>query len=173
MSHDDITESFPLEHAFSVTFVPWFADFLNYLACGEMKHDLTSQERKRFLSVSGQYFWEDPYLFKLGKDDVIRGYVPDEEHKKVLESCHQAHCSGHFGGKKTTHKVLQSDFFWPTLFKDSHAYLLACDRCQRVGSISRRNEMHLNNILVVEIFDVWGIDFIGPFPKSFGYEYIL
>jgi len=33
--------------------------------------------------------------------------------------------------------------------------------------------MHLNPILIVEIFDVWGIDFMGPFPNSFGYLYIL
>ena len=33
--------------------------------------------------------------------------------------------------------------------------------------------MPLTNILVCEIFDVWGIDFMGPFPKSFSNEYIL
>ena len=33
--------------------------------------------------------------------------------------------------------------------------------------------MPLNPILVVEIFDVWGIDFMGPFPSSFGNLYIL
>ena len=33
--------------------------------------------------------------------------------------------------------------------------------------------MLLNPILIVEIFYVWGIDFMGPFPPSFGYEYIL
>ena len=33
--------------------------------------------------------------------------------------------------------------------------------------------MPLNPILVVELFDVWGIDFMGPFPTSFGYAYIL
>ena len=27
--------------------------------------------------------------------------------------------------------------------------------------------------LVVDLFDVWGIDFMGPFPVSFGYSYIL
>ncbi|CAL9012116.1 unnamed protein product, partial [Prunus brigantina] len=42
-----------------------------------------------------------------------------------------------------------------------------------MGNIDRRNEMPLNNILVVELFDVWGIDFMGPFPSSFGYIYIL
>jgi hypothetical protein len=33
--------------------------------------------------------------------------------------------------------------------------------------------MPLTNILVSEIFDVWGLDFIGPFPSSFGNLYIL
>ncbi|KAL4303456.1 hypothetical protein GQ457_10G011730 [Hibiscus cannabinus] len=41
------------------------------------------------------------------------------------------------------------------------------------GNISRRNEMPLQNILEVELFDVWGIDFMGPFPSSFGNLYIL
>jgi len=33
--------------------------------------------------------------------------------------------------------------------------------------------MPLTNILVNENFDVWGIDFMGPFPYSFGNLYIL
>ena len=31
----------------------------------------------------------------------------------------------------------------------------------------------MKNILKVELFDVWGIDFMGPFPPSFGFVYIL
>ena len=42
-----------------------------------------------------------------------------------------------------------------------------------MGNISRRNEMPLKGILVVQLFDVWGMDFIGPFPASFGNIYIL
>ena len=48
-----------------------------------------------------------------------------------------------------------------------------CDKCQRLGKIFRRHTMPLSPILVVELFDVWGIDFMGPFPTSFGYAYIL
>ena len=33
--------------------------------------------------------------------------------------------------------------------------------------------MPLQGILVVQLFDVWGIDFMGPFPSSFGNLYIL
>ena len=59
------------------------------------------------------------------------------------------------------------------MFKDVHAFCVACDRCQRLGNLTRRNMMPLNPILVLEIFDCWGIDFMGPFPSSFGYHFIL
>ena len=70
-------------------------------------------------------------------------------------------------------KILQSGFYWPPLFKDAHAICRTCDQCQRLGKLTRRNMMPLNLILVVDIFDVWGIDFMGSFPTSFGYSYIL
>nr|GEZ25075.1 reverse transcriptase domain-containing protein [Tanacetum cinerariifolium] len=47
------------------------------------------------------------------------------------------------------------------------------DACQRQGKISQRDEMPQNSIQVCEIFDVWGIDFMGPFPSSRGNKYIL
>ena len=48
-----------------------------------------------------------------------------------------------------------------------------CDICQRIGLINRRNAIPLLRIMVVQIFYVWGIDFMGPFPPSFGKIYIL
>ena len=42
-----------------------------------------------------------------------------------------------------------------------------------MGNISKRHEMPLHGILVVQLFDVWGIDFMGPFPSSFGNIYII
>ena len=52
-------------------------------------------------------------------------------------------------------------------------YCKSCDRCQQMGWITKKDMMPLNPILEVEIFDIWGIDFMGPFPNSFGNEYIL
>ena len=42
-----------------------------------------------------------------------------------------------------------------------------------MGNISKKHEMPLNNVLEVELFDVWGIDFMGPFPSSYSNLYIL
>ncbi|KAL4363652.1 hypothetical protein GQ457_04G020210 [Hibiscus cannabinus] len=97
----------------------------------------------------------------------------EEEQQTILEQCHSAPYGGHFGGNRTAAKVLQSGFYWPTLHKDAQLFCQQCDRCQRTGNISKRNEMPLQNILEVELFDVWGIDFMGPFPSSFGNLYIL
>nr|GEU34175.1 reverse transcriptase domain-containing protein [Tanacetum cinerariifolium] len=44
---------------------------------------------------------------------------------------------------------------------------------KRQGKNSQKDEMPQNTIQVCEIFDVWGIDFMGPFPNSKGNKYIL
>ncbi|KAK1667742.1 hypothetical protein QYE76_055901 [Lolium multiflorum] len=70
-------------------------------------------------------------------------------------------------------------YFWddPHLYKegvdDARKFILSCDECQRVGNISRRNEMPMNYTLVIEPFDCWGFDFMGPFPSSDGNTHIL
>lgn len=59
------------------------------------------------------------------------------------------------------------------MFKDAYNFCKACEPCQKLGSIRKRDMMPLSPILTLEIFDCWGIDFMGPFPISFGNTYIL
>nr|GEW01155.1 reverse transcriptase domain-containing protein [Tanacetum cinerariifolium] len=63
-------------------------------------------------------------------------------------------------------KVFDSGFYWPTIYKDAFELVKHCDSCKRQGKISQRDEMPQNSIQVCEIFDVWGINFMGPFPSS-------
>ena len=112
-------------------------------------------------------------MLKIGTDNLLRRCVSLDEAKRIIWQCHISAYGGHFNREKTAAKILQSNFFWPFLFKDTHAVVQRCDRCQRTGSISRRHEMPLQNIQEIEVFDCWGIDFIGPLPSSFSNEYIL
>jgi len=112
-------------------------------------------------------------LFRRCGDGIIRRCVPENEFESILLHCHGSDYGGHFSVERTTSKVLQSGFYWPILFKDACGFIEKCDICQRVGNISKRNEMPLNNILEVEIFNVWDINFIGPFSSSFPNYYIL
>ena len=99
--------------------------------------------------------------------------MPEEEQQGILSHYHENECGGHFASQKTAIKVLQSRFYCPSLFKDAHNICRECNKCQRLGKISYHHMMPLNPILVVDLFDVWGIDFIRPFPTSFGNIYIL
>ena len=47
------------------------------------------------------------------------------------------------------------------MFKDVQHFVTSCDECQRAGNISWRHETPQTGILEVELFDVWGIDFMG------------
>ena len=169
-----LKESFPDEQLWVIGGrEPWYADIVNYLVRDIVPEDLSYQAKKRFKFVAMQYFWDEPYLFKHGPDQVIRRCVPEEDQEGVIKFCHEMHCGGHFSHKKTVLKILQSGFFWPTLERDTYEFSRRCDRCQRMGSIGKRNEMPQKGELVVELFDIWGIDFMGPFPSSNGNNYIL
>ncbi|XP_021723382.1 protein NYNRIN-like [Chenopodium quinoa] len=151
----------------------WFADLVNYLASGEFPPDFSKNQRKKLKREAIHYVWDDPILYKRGVDGLLRRCVPDEEVQNVLKMCHFDPCGGHMGANKTALKVLHSGLWWPHIFKDAWGFVKTCDRCQRTGNISKQNEMPQQPILELEVFDVWGVDFMGPFPTSYGNQYIL
>ena len=170
----ELKENFPDEQLFKVSFqILWYADIVNYLACGVVPQEFSYKQKRKLRTDSRYYIWDDPLLFKRGADMIIRRCVPENEQGKILNECHASPYGGHFSGERTAQKILQSGFYWPTLFRDCAESVKLCDRCQKIGNISSRNEMPLKGIMVVQIFDVWGIDFMGPFLQSFGNLYIL
>ena len=153
--------------------VPWFADYVNYLVAKVIPPEFNYQQKKRFFAHLKHYYWEEPILYRHCADQVIRRCVPEDEMHSILDHCHTLPCGGHFGGQRTAAKVLQSGFYWPSLFKDAHRFVSTCDKCQRMGNISRKDEPPMHPILEVELFDLWGIDFMGPFPALYNNLYIL
>ena len=91
----------------------------------------------------------------------------------VLEACYSSPVGGHYSGIRTTHKIWQCSYYWLTIHQDAHEFTNACYIFQKDGGISRKQELPLNSILVIESFDVLGIDFMGPFVSSHGMNYIL
>ncbi|GJU62344.1 reverse transcriptase domain-containing protein [Tanacetum coccineum] len=125
---------------------PWFADYANFLESKIVPHGLTYHLRKKFLSDIKHYIWDDPYLFKSCPNRINRRCVFGKELREILKHCHMGPTRGHYGTDIAARKVFESRFYWPTIFKDAAIYLL---------------------------FDIWGIDFMGPFPSSRNNKYIL
>ena len=77
-------------------------------------------------------------------------------------TCHDGPCGGHFEAKRTTFKVFQVGYYWPTLHQDVKKYVSECARCQRMGKPTLRDEIPLQPQVTFKPFDKWGIELIGP-----------
>ena len=111
------------------------------------------------------FYWDGPYLLKYCSDQISKMYTRKR---------------GKYGHSILSFWSMQCPFFFKTdscknntvwillayIIKYSHAFCKVCKNCQMVRSISKRNTMPLNLILVIEIFDCLGIDFMGPFSIS-------
>ncbi|GJX71428.1 reverse transcriptase domain-containing protein [Tanacetum coccineum] len=101
----EITETFPLETLGMVTFrgdssTPWFADIANYHAGNFIVKGMSSQQKKKFFKDVKHYFWDDPYLFRICADQMIRRCVSCQEAVDILTACHNGPTEGHHGNLK-------------------------------------------------------------------------
>nr|GEV74999.1 reverse transcriptase domain-containing protein [Tanacetum cinerariifolium] len=171
-------EAFPLETLNMVSFhdnssTLRFANFENYHAGNFVVKGMSSQQKNKFLKDVKHYFWDDHFLFKICMDQVIRRGVHGQEAIDILKACHNGPTGGHHGPNYTSKKVFYSRFYWPTIYRDAQDLVKSCDAYQRQGKISQRDKMLQNSIQFCEIFDVWGINFMGAFLSLRGNKYIL
>nr|GEZ27646.1 reverse transcriptase domain-containing protein [Tanacetum cinerariifolium] len=174
----EINEKFPLETLNMVSFhgnssTSWFFNFANYHARNFVVKGMSSQQKNKFFKDVKHYFWDDPFLFKICADQVIRRCVHGQEAIDILKACHYGPIRGHHGPNYTAKKVFDSEFYCPTIYRDAHDLVKTCNVCQLQGKISQRDDMPQNFNQVCEIFDVWGIDFMRSFPSSRRNKYIL
>jgi len=136
-----IMAEFPDEKLFAIGERPWFADMVNYKVGNIVPDDMDYLQKKKFFKDANHYLWDDPYLFKVSIDGLIRRCVASEEANSIMWHCHSSAYGAHHSGEITTEKILQSGFWWPTLFKNCQDFVRQCDKCQRTGNICKRNEM--------------------------------
>jgi hypothetical protein len=72
----------------------WMIDIIRVIRKMPLDH-LNKNSQRRIISESKKYFWDAPYLFKLGNDGVMRRCVPREERLEILRKCHSAEYGGH------------------------------------------------------------------------------
>ncbi|RDX93570.1 Retrovirus-related Pol polyprotein from transposon 17.6, partial [Mucuna pruriens] len=116
---------------------PWFADICNYFPL-----EASRLYKEKLQSDVKYYIWDDPYLWRLYNDKVIRRCIPETKINSVLQFCHSALGGGHYGSTQTARKVLDCGLYWPTIFRDAHQLVSTCNKCQKVGmAMNRRHEM--------------------------------
>jgi hypothetical protein len=150
----------------------WMHDIIRCLRKMPLDH-LDKNAKRRVIVERKKKYWDAPYLYRCGDDGVLRRCVPREEREEILRKCHSSEYGGHYGHFRTQAKVWASGFYWPEVHEDAKRFVATCPECQRSGNISQKNAMPLNYNFQVDLFNVWGINFMGPFMNSNGYEHIL
>ncbi|GJW05908.1 reverse transcriptase domain-containing protein [Tanacetum coccineum] len=143
---------------------PWFADFANYLVADIIPKGMTYQQKSKFFSDLKHYFREEPYLFKVCSDGMIRRCVSELENRTILDQCHHKPTGGHYGPNVTAKKVLDLGFYWPTIIKEAHTLVQLCEACQKMGNISKCDEMPLNNIQFEYI--LVAVDYVSKWAEA-------
>ncbi|MCO5549312.1 hypothetical protein L7F22_002780 [Adiantum nelumboides] len=140
-------------------------DILYFLETGECPKHLERVQRHCLVRKALSYQLIGEHLYHKGKDLVLRRVRLVKEIEKILMSCHDGVCGGHFAQEITSRKILQASFVWPSLHRDVQHWCKACKACQQAGdrklSYGPRFPIFANGP-----FEKWGIDAIGPLPRT-------
>ena len=120
-----IRDSFPDEYLFLATKCPWYADIANYLVTGQIPPQLAYRRDAAVFRDVCEYYFDDPYMYKYCADQIMRRCVPESDQRDVIRFCHSEACGGHFSAKKTTAKIFQCGYCWPSILKDVLSFVRA------------------------------------------------
>lgn len=137
-------------------------DFLN---TGQGQEGLTKIQRRRLVQKASKYTFVGDDLMIYGRDGVLQKVLYKEEIGMVLQQCHEE--SGHMGKDQVLFRVLRAGFWWPSIVRDTYYWCRTCHKCQTMGErrlVGERQGM----IVAYEAFEKWGLDAIGPLPRSTG-----
>lgn len=98
----EVMEEFPDEKLLMIQERQWFADLANHKVIGWLPEDLTWQQKKKFLRHSKFYVWDEPYLFKIGANNLLRRWVTKEEARNILWHCDNSPYGGHYNVQRMT-----------------------------------------------------------------------
>ncbi|GJX17261.1 hypothetical protein Tco_0218093, partial [Tanacetum coccineum] len=79
-------------------------NFANYHAGNFIVKGMSTQQKNKFFKDVKHYFWDDPFLFKICADQVIRRCVSGQEAFDILKACHSGPTGGHYGANYTAKK---------------------------------------------------------------------
>ncbi|GKB51551.1 reverse transcriptase domain-containing protein [Tanacetum coccineum] len=124
LENKDINEHFPLETlgVISSESTPWFAHYANFHAGNFIIKGMTTQQKKKFFKDVKHYFWDDPYLFRISMDQIIRWCVHGQEAIDILRACHEGPTGGHHSANLIARKGI--DFMGPFSSSHGNKYIL-------------------------------------------------
>ena len=127
-------EMYQSDHVPQQSSSSWYSDISRYLAQGTMDPALSARQKRTIRLKAASHQLIRGKLFKKHHDGVLLRCLENDEGHKILTELHDGPDGGHFSGDTTAHKIMRAGYYWPTLFRDAHAYVRKCIQCQKFAN---------------------------------------
>ena len=133
----------------------WYNDLKYYLTHRSSPNHLDACKKQALRLKSSQYQLIDGVLFWKNYDKVLVRCLEKYDARHILIELHDGLVGGHFSKETIKHKVLRAGYYWPTLFKDTHAHARKCQICQVNVGRERTYAFPLQPITIENPFEQW------------------
>jgi hypothetical protein len=151
----------------------WTKPYLAYLIRGELPKEPIHRRQvmrrsKAFTIINGE-------LYKRSTIGVLQRYIAQEDGITLLREIHEGTCGHHASSRTLVAKAFRSAFYWLSALYDARNIVLHCKACQLFATKPHAPASELHTIPVAWPFAQWGLDQVGPLPKSSrgGHTYLL
>ena len=104
---------------------PWYMNIVNFMVS---RYVSPGENKKKLQTKSRCHLWDNPYLYRICSDGLLRRCVPTTEGIQIIKKCHAAPYGGHYGAFHTQAKIWQCGFFWPMMYKDTKEFIRRCQK---------------------------------------------
>jgi hypothetical protein len=81
---------------------PWYANIVNFMISGYIP---PGKNKRKLQAESRRHLWDDPYLYRVCSDGLLRRCVLTTEGLQIIRKCHAAPYGGHYGVFCTQAKI--------------------------------------------------------------------
>ncbi|XP_059310872.1 uncharacterized protein LOC132062290 [Lycium ferocissimum] len=174
-SNEDEGAESELEHLVAVSEAAkedWRQPIIDYLSYGILPED--SRRRTEIRRRAPRFLYYKDTLYRRSFEGILLRCLGEDEAVQALQEAHSGVCGSHQSGPKLHFHIKRMGYYWPTMVKDCLDYARRCKACQFHANFIHQPPEALHPTVASWPFDAWGLDVVGPLPKSSGgHLYIL
>lgn len=116
----------------------WYYDIHFNLVRGSCPEHLYASQWRVLRLKFNLYHLANSIIYRRNHDVIWLRCLEKDDANHVAREMHDDPASGHYGKETTAHKILRDEYYWPTVFKDSHAYACKFKACQTTAGWERK-----------------------------------
>ncbi|XP_009784278.1 uncharacterized protein LOC107783815 [Nicotiana tabacum] len=152
--------------------VDWRQTMIDYLCYGILPEDPRRKTEIRRRALCFLYYKDT--LYRRSFEGVLLRCLGEDEATQAMREAHSGVCGSHQSRPKLHFHIKRMGYYWPTMVKDCLDYARRCKACQFHANFIHQPPEMLHPTVASWPFDAWGLDIVGPLPKSSGgHLYIL